>query len=183
MDKTDKPLEALSSKLTPTEIKNKEFRKTVLGYSPHEVVEFLDATAKTWERVQKQEKVLLSNIEKLKEKIKMWEDRESELNRLRESALQDAEGIRKEALKEAEKMFLQVEERAQAVKARTEEWLTKVIAEVEETEKQRADFVNTFKTALDGHYELLDLKKQKEESLGTKLNRFLKGADSEIGVQ
>lgn len=182
MDKTEKTPEALSLKLTPTEIKNKEFRKTVLGYSPQEVVEFLDATAKAWERVQRHEKVLLGNIEKLKDKIKAWEDREGELNHLREIALHDADEIRKEALREAEKMFLQVEEKAAAVKARTEEWLVKVIAEVEDTEKQRANFVNAFKAALDSHYQLLDVK-NKNEPLGTKLNRFLKTGSSEVGQQ
>jgi cell division initiation protein len=183
MEKNEKPVEALSLKLTPTEIKNKEFRKTVLGYSPQEVVEFLDATAKAWERVQRHEKTLVSNIERLKDKLKAWEDREAELIRLRELALQDADSIRKEAVNAAEKMFLEVEEKAAGVKAKTEEWLTKVIAEVEETEKQRTSFVNAFKAALDSHYELLSVKTQQNEPLGAKLDKFLRRGNSEVGAQ
>jgi cell division initiation protein len=179
----EKTREALSLKLNPTEIKNKEFKKTVLGYSPQEVVEFLDATAKAWERVQKNEKELVEQIEKLKAQVKSWEDRESELNKLREMALNDADTIRKEAIREAEKMFKQVEERAINIKAKTEEWLTKVIAEVEETEKQKASFLNAFRSALDSHYELLKVEEKTSEPLGAKLNQFLKTSLTGLSLQ
>lgn len=173
--------DAFSSKLSPNEIKNKEFKRTMWGYSPKEVIEFLDTTAKTWEKVQKHEKDLLHKIEKLKEEIKSWELREAQIQKIHEKAIKDAEQIRIEATDQAEKIFREVEDRANQVRLKTEEWLVNVIAEVEETERQKSNFITAFKSALDSHYALIQEEKE-AESLGTKLNQFLKSEVTEKGV-
>lgn len=172
---------ALSSKLSPNEIKNKEFKRTMWGYSPKEVIEFLDTTAKTWEKVQKHEKELLAKIEQLKEEIKSWQLREHQIAKIHEKALKDAEQIRMEATNQAENIFKEVEERANQVRVKTEEWLANVIAEVEETERQKANFMNAFKSALDSHYALIEEDKE-AGSLGSKLNHFLKAEVIEKGA-
>jgi len=150
--------EALSLKTTPNEIKNKEFKKTALGYSPREVVGFLDVIAKAWEKVQRHEKDLVTMIGNLQEQISSWELREAQITIIHEKALKDAEKMREEAMNQAEKMFCEVEEKANQVRVNTEEWLAQVISEVEETERQKMNFMNAFKS----------------EPLGAKLNRFLK---------
>ena len=171
--------EAMSGKLTPNEIKNKEFKKTMLGYTPQEVVDFLDSVAKVWEKVQKNEKELLARIESLQATIKTWESREQELEKVREIAVHDAESIRKEAVNEAERIFLEVEERANGIRTKTEQWLETVIAKVEEAERQKNNFMKAFRSALDSHYELLRNEEAEAESMGAKLNHFLK---TEIGT-
>ena len=171
--------EALSLKLTPNEIKNREFKRTAWGYSPKEVVGFLDTTAKTWEKVQKHEKELVTIIESLKDEIRAWELRENQIAEIHKRALKDAERMREEATNQAEKIFKEVEETANQVRRRTEEWLASAIAEVEETERQKMNFMNAFKSALDSHYALIKTEEVSTESLGSKLNRFLKAQMTE----
>lgn len=150
------------------------------GYSPKDVIEFLDGTAKTWEKVQKHEKDLLQKIDGLKEEIKSWELRETQIAKIHEKALKDAEQIRMEATEQAEKIFKEVEDRANQVRLKTEEWLANVIAEVEETERQKNHFISAFKSALDSHYALIQEEKT-EEPLGSKLNQFLRSEVTEKG--
>lgn len=154
---------AQSAELTPNDIKNKEFTKAMLGYAPKEVVEFLDATARAWEKVQKHEKELLDKIHSLHQEILQWKSREGEIERLKEKAQQDAE-----------KYFTEVEARANAVRVKTEEWLETVISEVAEAERQKTNFMTAFKSALDSHYELLRNEQAQAEPLSQKLSQFLK---------
>jgi len=149
-------LDLVSEKLTPVEIKNKEFKRTVWGYAPQEVVDFLDATAKMWERVQKHEKELADEIRRLSNEVETWKRRETELDQLRERAREDASSIRNQATQEAEAFFGEVKHKAEEVRGKTEEWLATVISELEETEKKRDSIFGAIRASLDQHYELLD---------------------------
>lgn len=168
--------EASSGKLTPQEIKNKDFKRAMWGFSAGEVVDFLAQVSKSIEKMQRHEKELTDRVKFLGEELTRWKNKELEMQKLREKAVQDAEAIRAEAGREAQRAFAGVEERAKNIRQQTEEWLEKVIAEVEETERQRANFVAAFKSALDSHYVLLQNESEGAQPLGTKLNQFLRGA-------
>jgi len=167
-------LESQSEKLTPIEIKNKEFKKSVWGYSPQEVVDFLDQMARTWELVQKHEKDLIGEIQHLNSELNSWKNREAELDHLREKAREDARQIKEKATDDAEKMLAEVKDRADEIRQQTEEWLATVINEVEETEKKRDSFVNAFRAALDQHYALLDNGTEGIRPLEAQLGKFLR---------
>lgn len=148
--------EALCDQLTPVEIKNKEFKRTMWGYSPAEVVDFLDRTAKVWEKVQRREKEVLEKIKFLEDELVKWKGRESEIANQAQQATTEAQKIRDEAVKEAEALLSEVNTKADEIRQRTEEWLVNVISEVEETERKRDSFVAAFRSALDQHYALLN---------------------------
>lgn len=169
-----KDLDFLSDKLSPIDIKNKEFRRTVWGYSPQEVVDFLDIVARTWEKVQKHEKQLIEEIRILNGDLDRWKAKEQELTRLKLEAEKDAEGIRDRSMKEAEMLFVEVKKQADEMRAKTEDWLASIISEVEVTEKRRDDFVRAFKSTLDEHYALLQTTQGEEPQLGSVLEKFLK---------
>ncbi|MBM4303622.1 MAG: DivIVA domain-containing protein [Deltaproteobacteria bacterium] len=169
-----KNLESLSEKISPTEIKNKEFKKVMLGYSPEEVVEFLDLTAKAWIQVQKKEKELIQKNDSLNAEISHWRQRESEISQIKEDAIKEAETIIQAASQEAETLFKQVEEKAQDIRQKTEEWLAEVINQVEETERRKNSFISAFKSALDSHYEIIKNDQQASEPLSRRLDTFLK---------
>lgn len=168
-----KPTESLSSILSPNEIKNQEFKRTAWGYSPREVIEYLERTAKAWERVQRNEKELLTKVELLQKTIKEWEQREAQIMKIHEKALRDSEELKAEAIVEAEKIFQEVEKKALEVRSQTEQWLEKIISEVEETQRQKDNFLTALRSSLDGHYALLEREKV-TDPLGAKLSKFLK---------
>jgi cell division initiation protein len=164
--------------MTPLEIKNHQFKRSMWGYAPNEVAELLDNTAKLVEKLQKQEKDLQDKIKGLHEELNKWRHRESELLRMKEKGQQEVDAIREQAQQEAQKLFREVEEKANGIRTKTEEWLADVIARVEETERQKQNFMNAFKAALDSHYELLRTEQVDGEPLGDQLNHFLKNATS-----
>jgi len=148
--------------LSPAEIKNKDFKKVMLGYSPEEVVGFLDDVAKLWEKIQKREKDFLEVIEKYELELKAWSQKESDL------AL-----IKEEAKKEAEKIIESAEKRTQEIRQNTENWLATVLQDVEEVERRKQNFVTAFRSALDSHYEILKKDESSKDSLASRLQQYL----------
>jgi cell division initiation protein len=170
----NKHLDSLSEKISPSELKNKEFKKVMLGYSPEDVVSFLDQTAKAWTQVQKREKELIQKIESLNAEISHWRQRESEINKIKQDAIREAEAIIEAGSEEATKLFKQVEDKAQDIRQKTEEWLAEVINQVQETERRKSNFITAFKSALDSHYELIKNDQELTEPLSKRLDTFLK---------
>lgn len=168
-----KTFETLSESLTPNEIKNKEFKRVPLGYSPQPVVEFLDTVSKTWERVQKREKELLEEIRLLNDEVEAWKKRETDLEAVRLRALGEAEAIREEGREAAARYFQEAKVRSDEIRGKTEEWLTTIIGQVSETERRRNSFLTALKSALDQHYELLNTDLEKNRGLESQLSGFL----------
>jgi cell division initiation protein len=164
--------------MTPTEIRKKEFKKSMWGFSPGEVVSCLEQVAKTLEKSQRTERELNEKLRLANEELTRWKNKELEMQKLRERAVHDAEAVRQEATKEAERIFGEVEERANEIRKKTEEWLENVIAEVEETERQKMNFMTAFRAALDSHYAILKTEQEEGQPLGAKLNQFLSSAFS-----
>lgn len=173
-----KTFETLSDALTPNEVKNKEFKRSAFGYSPHQVVEFLDTVSKAWERVQRREKELIEEIRVLNEEIETLHQRECEIEEVRLRALEEAERIREQGRQDAVKYFDEVKQRSEEIRGKTEEWLTSLITQVEETERRRNSFLTAFKVALDQHQELLSSDLEKNRGLENQLTHFLSAMDS-----
>lgn len=165
-------------KLSPVEVRTKEFRRVMLGYDPKEVVDFLEVIAKSWEKMQKQEKELLEKIQSLNDEVIRWRGKENEIQKQRERLQAEATDIRTRAEQEAQKIYAEVEQKAAEVRDKTEAWLEKVLTEVEETERRRNNFVNAFRSALDSHYELLKKEDAPWEPLSQHLGNLLKEAPS-----
>ncbi len=164
---------AISETLDPLQIKNKEFKKVVLGYCCKDVIEFLDKVARTWDEVRKNEKILVKKIEELNTEIDNWKKREKEIEEINNKAKEEAKTIIDEAHIEAEKILKNVEEKASGIRRLIEEWLMKIIGELEETQRKKRDFVIALKSSLDSHYRILE-ESSNEKPLTEELVDFLK---------
>lgn len=173
-----KTFETLSDALTPNEVKNKDFKRSPFGYSPHQVIEFLDTVSKAWERVQRREKELIEEIRTLNEELDAQKSREVEIEQMKVRAMEEAEKIREQGRQEAARYFEEVKSRSEDIRGKTEEWLTTLISQVEETERRRNSFLTAFKAALDQHYELLNSDLEKNRGLEEQLTHFLSAMDS-----
>ena len=176
-------MDNVSEKLTPLEIKNKEFKKTALGYSPKEVVEFLDEVARAWERVQRREREVTEKMKAMSDEVNRLRQQEKEISKLREDAQKEAQAIREEAGRDAGLMFQELEKRAEEIRQQTEAWIEQVISEVEETERQKSNFMTAFRSALDSHYALLKSREEDAKPLGDRLANFLKQARQQKKAQ
>jgi len=169
----NKDSELSSRKLSPSDIKSKEFNKGFRGYDTREVAEFLDLLAKALEKAHREEKSLQKKLAALTEELNKWKARENELVQVREKAVADAEEIRNQASKEAARLLQDVDERAATIRSSTENWLEEVIQRLEETQRQKHSFLTALRSSLDSHYELLKTEGSEAAPLGAQLTEFL----------
>lgn len=115
-------------KLTPLDIRHKEFRRGMRGYADTDVDEFLDQVADEFERVFKENIELVERIDGLQEQIGRYRTIEETLQKTLVTAQQSAEEMKASAQKEAQLILRDADLRAKNV--------------VSEAERQARDTVN-----------------------------------------
>ena len=99
-------------KLTPLDIRHKEFKRGMRGYVDGEVDEFLDEVADEFERLFKENIELTERGEALQEKIDQYRNLEETLQNTLVAARRSAEELRANAQKEAQLMLSEAELKA-----------------------------------------------------------------------
>ena len=88
-------------KLTPLDIRHKEFKRGMRGYVDGEVDEFLDEVADEFERLFKENIELSERCEGLQEKIDQYRNLEETLQNTLVAAQRSAEELKANAQKES----------------------------------------------------------------------------------
>lgn len=99
-------------KLTPLDIRHKEFRRGMRGYADEEVDEFLDEVADEYERLFKENIDLSERVESLEGKVAQYRRLEETLQKTLVSAQQSAEELKTNATKEAQLILRDAELKA-----------------------------------------------------------------------
>jgi len=138
-------------KLTPLDIRHKEFKRGMRGYVDGEVDEFLDEVADEFERLFKENIELSERTEGLQEKLDQYRNLEETLQNTLVAAQRSAEELKANAQKEAQLMLSEAE-----LKAR--EMVNQSYADKQTVEKQivvlkaaEEDFRFKFRSLLDGY--------------------------------
>lgn len=137
--------------LTPLEVRQKkgDFRRSVRGYDPELVNDFLDLVADRMEELVKESMALRDRVGGLEEELTRFKDKERALS----DALMTAQKLREDARAHAEKEgeLLVREARAAAESVRTE--ITRQIAREEDALRQvrarRSQLVDSFRRLLE----------------------------------
>ena len=142
-------------KLTPLDIRHKEFKRGMRGYVDGEVDEFLDEIADEFERLFKENIELSERGESLQEKIDQYRNLEATLQNTLVAAQRSAEELKANAQKEAQLMLSEAE-----LKAR--EMVNASYADKQSVEKQivvlrssEEDFRFKFRSLLEGYVKQL----------------------------
>jgi cell division initiation protein len=122
-------------KLTPLDIRHKEFKRGMRGYADTEVDEFLDEIADEFERLFKENIDLNERLEMLEEKLGHYKNLEDTLQKTLVSAQRSAEELKINATKEAQIILQDAE-----LKARTA--ANEAYAESQKLERQTAALRN-----------------------------------------
>jgi cell division initiation protein len=149
-------------KLTPLDIRHKEFKRGMRGYTEVDVDEFLDNVADEFERVFKENIELSERLDALQEQINHYRNIEETLQKTLVSAQQTAEGVKSSADKESQLILRDADMRARDLvgeaerKARdlvNEAYVTKQTIEKETVVLQNAeaDFRFKFRQLLEGY--------------------------------
>jgi cell division initiation protein len=99
-------------KLTPLDIRHKEFKRGMRGYADEEVDEFLDEVADEYERLFKENIDLSERLESLEDKVKQYRRIEETLQKTLVSAQQSAEELKTNATKESQLILRDAELKA-----------------------------------------------------------------------
>ncbi|MBY0371024.1 DivIVA domain-containing protein [bacterium] len=159
---------------TPEEIKAQNFRGSAFGYARKEVQEFLNEISKLTAQLTAENTNLSRRVLDLEKELHQWRLREQEMSETRARIVEEAQATREKARTEAEHLMSETENKADEIRQRTENWLEEVIARVEETQRQKRNFMTAFRSALDSHYELLNTEDSQEQPLTAGLTDVLR---------
>lgn len=150
-------------KLTPLDIRHKEFRRSLRGYSEEDVDVFLDDVADEFERLFQQNIDMHERVERLEDQVAQFDGLKDALQKALVSAQQQADETRANAHKQAELTLRDAELKARDIinesygsKQRVQQSLIQ-LRQVEE------DFRFKFRSLLEAHLNLLGQDETSEE--------------------
>lgn len=142
-------------KLTPLDIRHREFRKALRGYAEEEVDVFLDDVADEFERVFQDNMELQDRIQILEDQVGGYEGLKDTLSKTLVSAQQQADGTRANAHKEAELILRDAGLKARDIVGEAYSEKQKVQQNLTQLRQIEEDFRFKFRSLLEAHLNLL----------------------------
>ncbi|SIT00493.1 DivIVA domain-containing protein [Alicyclobacillus vulcanalis] len=142
--------------LSPIDIHNKEFRRSLRGYNEDEVDDFLERVIQDYEALIRQNKQLEEEIERLNEKLAHYQNLEESLSKSILVAQETAEELKANAKKEAQLIIREAEKNADRIISEALNKARKVALEVEEMQKQAAIFRARFRSLIQSQLEMME---------------------------
>lgn len=142
--------------LTPLDIHNKEFKRTLRGYNEDEVNDFLDRVIKDYEALIHHNKELEERITQLEEQIKQFRAMEDSLGKSIILAQDTAEELKQNARKEAQLVIREAEKNADRIVQDALNNARKTSLELDEIKKQATVFRARFRSLVQAQLEMLD---------------------------
>jgi cell division initiation protein len=101
--------------ITPVDVHNKEFRRSLWGFNEDEVDEFLDELGADYEAVIRERDALREQVDSLRRQLMQYKELEDNLQRALVVAQSTAEEVRQSARKESELTLQEAQSRAQRI--------------------------------------------------------------------
>ncbi|GAB4253247.1 MAG: hypothetical protein Kow00129_14230 [Thermoleophilia bacterium] len=142
-------------KLTPLDIRHREFRRAVRGYSDEEVDIFLDEVADEFERLYQENIDLQERLRVLEDQVKQYENLKDTLQKTLVSAQKQADETSMNARKEAELILRDAELRGRDIVNEAYSAKQKVQQSLIQLKRVEEDFRFKFRSLLEAHLNLL----------------------------
>ncbi len=142
--------------LTPLDIHNKEFKRSLRGYNEDEVNDFLDRIIKDYETLIRQNKELEERSMQMEEQVKHYKLMEDSLGKSIMLAQETSEELKQNARKEAQLVIREAEKNADRIVQDALNKARKSALELDEVKKQAAVFRARFRSLLQAQSEMLD---------------------------
>ncbi|HHU30118.1 MAG: DivIVA domain-containing protein [Bacillota bacterium] len=144
--------------LTPIDIQNKEFSRSIRGLSPSEVEEFLNQVANDFEELIKENIAAKEQIAQLKEKINHYQKLEETLHNAIVVAQETAEDVKRSATKEAELIRREAEKEAARIIEEARYKASRILTEHEEVYKQAQIYKMRFRSLVEAQLAALEME-------------------------
>lgn len=164
-------------KITAMEITNKEFKRTIRGYSPDEVDEFLDKIAEDYENLYKENSTLKEKLSNIEDKIEHYNKMESTIQNTLLLAQNAAEQARENAKKESELIVKNANDTAQRIIDKAHHDVLQITDDFERMKQEFCKFRTKFRSFMESQLEMFDdMEKDlvKNYNIGYEVNENLK---------
>ncbi len=168
-------------KLTPLDIRHKEFRRAMRGYADVEVDEFLDEVADEYERLFKENIDLGERVETLEGQVGGYKRIEETLQKTLVSAQASAEELKLNATKEAQLILHEAELKARQLVNDSYTEKQAIDQSMAKLKSADQDFRFRFKQLLDGYLKQLEetpAVAEKAASAGSAHEEFARHAEA-----
>ncbi len=142
-------------KLTPLDIRHREFRRAMRGYSDEEVDVFLDEVADAFESLFQENIESRERIDRLEEQIRQYELLKETLQKTLLSAQQQADHTKSNARKEAELILKDAEIRGRDLLGESYGEKRRLQQDLIQLKQVEEDFRFKFRSLLEAHLNLL----------------------------
>ena len=143
-------------KVTPLDIRRKEFKRSVRGYSDEEVDLFLDEVADDVERLSQENVELRDRVRWLEEQLAGHAQLRDALEKTLVTAQFQADETRANARKESESILRDAELKARGIVSESYTEIQRVQQALVQLKLLEEDFRFKFRSLLEGHLKLLD---------------------------
>lgn len=142
--------------LTPLDIHNKEFKRSMRGYNEDEVNDFLDRIIKDYEALIRQNKELEEKNAQMEEQVRGFRAMEDSLGKSIMLAQETAEELKANARKEAQLVIREAEKNADRIVQDALNKARQTALELDEVRRQAAVFRARFRSLLQAQMEMLE---------------------------
>lgn len=153
-------------KLTPLDIQQQQFRRTVWGSDNKEVDAFLDLVANAFEDLVRENNSLNDELRRKEHLLEDHRERERTLKETMITATKISEDIKQGAHKEAEIVISQAELQAEQIIQNAHTRLVRVMEDIDELKRQRAQFEGSLQSVIGSHQKLLEAMTEREAMTG-----------------
>jgi cell division initiation protein len=143
-------------RLTPLDIHNKEFGRSLRGYNEDEVNEFLDRVIKDYEGLIRENRNLEEKLVTIEERLAHFQNIEESLSKSIIVAQETAEEVKANARKEAQLIIKEAEKNADRIINEALAKSRRMAMELDEVKKQAALFRARLRSMIQAQLELLD---------------------------
>lgn len=159
-------------KLTPLDIQQQQFRTVLAGFDKKEVDAFLDLLANDVERLIRESNALKQEVKSKEAEIQDHRERERTLKDTMITATRITEDIKQNAKKEAEIVIAQAEAQAEQIIQNAHTRLVRIMEDIDELKRQKAQFEASLQSLLDAHGKLLAAMAEREGAQAETLALF-----------
>ncbi len=149
-------------RLTPIDVQQQQFRKSLRGLDPREVESFLDLVAQQMGELSKENNAQRVELRGLERQLEEHRDREETLREAMLTAQRAIDEIRDQAQKEAQIIVTEAEVTAEKILHNAHTRVTKIVDDINELRRQRARAIEELRGVLEVHRSLLETYDQKE---------------------
>ena len=142
--------------LTPLDIHNKEFGRSLRGYNEDEVNEFLDRIIKDYEALIRENRMGEEKVAALEERLTHYQNLEETLSKTIIVAQETAEEVKANARKEAQLIIKEAEKNADRIINESLVKSRKMAMEIDEIQKQSSVYRARFRALVQAQLEMLD---------------------------